>query len=540
MDDRHLITENTCIRTFKNIGHILSSEFFENVDGFNFYRPLVTLSNMFDYSIWKLNPFGYHLTNCILHFIVTFLIYMLLFHFFKSYSIALFLSLVYSTHPSATEAIAYIPGRAEPLALIFLLLSFLLFIYFWQSQPQKWAYYILSVTSLFLACLSKETAVVFPAFLFLYSLTSDKNKSCRLKNKILTVTPYFLTALSVLFLRYIILKNAGGSFINTSATALYIRIINAPLLIPKYIWMFICPRPFVFEQSLTHYASFFNPFVLSGLVSTILLIVLMSRFYRSRIALGGMWFLAFIFPVSGIVPINALLHHHWLYIPSVGLLIILGELLLKLNKILKGSYYNKVAFRYLPMFSGVIILLFFSTLTIEQNGYFKDEVTFYKKTIEKAPQSYRMHHNLGLVYLEKGLYETAIAKFKKAIELNPDSIYPYVNLGYVYQAKNFTTAAERIFKRAVKIKPSSYLPYCYLAKLYSDTGRFSESIELYKKAIFLKPKNPVIYYNLAVAYDKNGNAQDSIKAYQKNYSIEPRLYKSIYKSRRHPCQKRRV
>ena len=219
MDDRHLITENSYIKSFRNISRVFGSEFFKNVDGFNVYLPMTELINMLDYSIWALNPFGYHLTNFILHFIVTSLIYALLFNLFRHYSIALFLSLAYLTHPSATEAIAYIPGRSDPLALIFLLLSLLLFVYSRRPRFQKQICYILSIVAFILACLSKETSVIFPVFLSFYIIGAG-NKISIAKNKILSVLPYFFVTFAALLLRYIVLTGAGNAFINKAVVKL--------------------------------------------------------------------------------------------------------------------------------------------------------------------------------------------------------------------------------------------------------------------------------------------------------------------------------
>lgn len=522
MDDRHLIAENSYIKSFRNVGHIFGSEFFEKVDGFNVYRPMAAFLDMFDYSIWRLNPFGYHLTNFILHFIVASLVYAVLFNLFKHYTIALFLSLAYITHPSATEAIAYIPGRSDPLALIFMLSSFLLFAYFWRPGLQKRIYYVFSIIAFALACLSKETAAVFPVFLSLY-IISCRDKMPGIKNKTLAVSPYFLAASAAMLLRYIVLTNAGNTFMNKAYAGLPLRIINAPVFTLKYICMFFRPAPFVFEQLPTYYISIFNPIVLASSAVVIAALVLIIKFYKSSAALGAAWFLIFIFPIIGIIPINAPLHYHWLYISSIGFLIIMADCFLNIRGILKNRYYNKLVVRYLPRIAGVVVLIFPSSVSIKQNLYFKDELTFYRGAIKQAPNSYRMHHNLGLVYLEKGLFKNAVIEFKTALKLSPKAVYPYVNLGYAYQSRNFNTAAERIFKKAAHISPGSYMPYYYLANLYGDGGmrRLPESIELYKKAIALKPRNPDIYYNLAVAYDKISTYEDSIKAYTKTIELNP-------------------
>lgn len=527
-DDRVLIRDNLYIKSFKNIGHIFSSEFFNDIEGFNFYRPLAAFLDMLDYSIWRLNPFGYHLTNFMLHFIVTCLIYAALYNLFKNYYIVLFLSLLFLTHPSATEAITYIAGRADPLAFIFLLISLLLSTYFFGRTPSKnKLYYGLSVISFALACLSKEIAVVFPAFLFLYTLLNGKQINKRVKRNLLLMLPYLLISAGAVFLRYSVLMRAQNAFFTTDNANLFLRVLNLPLIIFKYIAMFVFPRSFVFEQSMNYYTSILCMPIFASTVAAIIFLVLLIKFYDSRMILGLTWFLTFILPVSGIISINAPIYHHWLYIPSLGLLIILATLLLKLRNYMKGSKLYKVFFYYALPLIGILVITVFSVLSIKQNIYFKNEGAFYQQTIAKGLGTARMHHNLGLVYVEKGMPEKAINEFKNAINLKPDYLYAYMNLGYAYQVRGEYGEAEKTLKKSIDISPKSWLPYYYLANLYIDTNRLFEGIELYKKAIGLRPDNPGVYYNLAIAYDKNGDIDDAIKTYQKCIELNP-AYISAY------------
>lgn len=66
-DDHQMIEQNPYIKTIniENIKHLFLSDPFNQQ--LNYYRPLQSLSNMIEYPVWKLNPFGYHLVNLAIH-----------------------------------------------------------------------------------------------------------------------------------------------------------------------------------------------------------------------------------------------------------------------------------------------------------------------------------------------------------------------------------------------------------------------------------------------------------------------------------------
>ncbi len=72
MDDKILIVDNNYIKSIKTLPLLFATHVF-NFSAYSFenthqyYRPLQALSFAFDYHIWKLRPFGYHLTNVIIH-----------------------------------------------------------------------------------------------------------------------------------------------------------------------------------------------------------------------------------------------------------------------------------------------------------------------------------------------------------------------------------------------------------------------------------------------------------------------------------------
>ncbi|MBN1872332.1 MAG: hypothetical protein JW800_07145, partial [Candidatus Omnitrophica bacterium] len=99
-DDHYLVKNNIYIRSLGYIKDI----FTENIEPayrkrFFFYRPLQVLSYIPDYSIWGLNPIGYHFTNVMLHILVALSVYWLVAVMFRDNILSLITSLLFVVHP---------------------------------------------------------------------------------------------------------------------------------------------------------------------------------------------------------------------------------------------------------------------------------------------------------------------------------------------------------------------------------------------------------------------------------------------------------
>src|SRR3989337_347461 len=76
-DDSVTIVKNNLIKNWKNFHTLFSFNYFI-LFGELSYRPFVTLTYFIDYSLWGLNPTGFHLTNLLLQTANTLLFYLFL------------------------------------------------------------------------------------------------------------------------------------------------------------------------------------------------------------------------------------------------------------------------------------------------------------------------------------------------------------------------------------------------------------------------------------------------------------------------------
>ncbi len=141
--------------------------FFPSVNG-TYYRPLLMASFIVDKYIWGLQESFMHLQNILLHLCNTLLVLAIAcrasFLLRITSPVPSFLSaLFFAVHPINTEAVNWISSRTDLLAGLFILIS----TYFLLRDDKRLLNIIITAICLFLACLSKETAVFFLPAAFL-------------------------------------------------------------------------------------------------------------------------------------------------------------------------------------------------------------------------------------------------------------------------------------------------------------------------------------------------------------------------------------
>lgn len=88
----------------------------------HFFRPLVSVSFFFERMLWHGEPLGYHITNLLLHAAGTAVMVRLLLDAFRSKRTALLGGLLFAIHPVQVGAVAWIGGRTDSLASLWVLL----------------------------------------------------------------------------------------------------------------------------------------------------------------------------------------------------------------------------------------------------------------------------------------------------------------------------------------------------------------------------------------------------------------------------------
>lgn len=545
-DDQALIENNPYIKDFSHIKEIFTQHlFYGSRTPSNFYRPLQSLSLVFDYSIWKMNPFGYHLTNILFHALTTISIYVLIYLLSQSIFISLAASGLFAVHPVHTQAVTYIAGRSDPMASFFIYISFILYILFRKRVENK-KYLTFSVIFFILSLLSREIVVVFPFVFLLYEVIYIERK----KRKPGFLFYHFSVAAVYVLLRLTLLNFKTAEVTTTSYLPLGSRVVTMCKVLFLYIKLLFVPLGLHMEKYVKPIHSIgdiYGFFSVLGIFAVFYFMFWLYKWNKKLLFFSFSYFFITLIPVSNIFPLNALMAEHWLYIPSsLGFFMIMAVFL---QRLLKFKYARYVVAAIL-----IFSISWYSFLTFKRNQDWSDPVKFYRETLKYAPKSSKAHlqlgtelakrrlyseareeysrvsqlkpddaqshTNLGSIYGNKGRYDDAFEEFQKALELDPNDYVTHNNIGIIYKKKGDFKKAEEQYRKAIDINPNYALSYNNLGNIYLETGKYDEAIIYYKKAIELSPHTASFYGNMAKAYKNKDMIKEAQDYFEKTIELD--------------------
>lgn len=508
-DDNFLVKNNVYIKSWANIPKVFTKDIGAGAFAkYNFYRPMQMLTYMMDYSLWKLNPLGYHITNVLAHTLVTLGIYWLVSILFFDSLLSLFAGILFVIHPIHTETVAYISSRADSLAAVLVIMSLICYLYYLSSK-RNLVLYAIVLFFYSLALLSKELSLVFPFLLILYHYVF------KTKIRFKSFLPILAVTFSYVILRLICFRFSISS--QMSYPSFSERLPGFFLAFTEYIRLLFLPFNLHMEYGQKLF-KFNDPKVLLGIGLMAILFVWAYRVRnRSKIFfLSIIWFFITLLPQSNLYPINAYMAEHWLYLPSIGFCLLLGNGL---------SYFCRNKYlRVWGIIFSCVLLSFYAFLTIKQNSYWNNPLIFYQRTLKYAPDSRVTYINLGNVYKEMGRTEEAIMLYKQAIEIEPDA-EAYYNLGNIFKEMHNTEEAISLYKKAIENNPRLVYAYNNLAVLYNTIGRYEEAISLFNQAIKINPDYIESYFNLGIAYMAIKKNEEAVNTFKKIIEINPNSQK---------------
>ncbi|MGB0932463.1 MAG: hypothetical protein ACPGVB_16895, partial [Chitinophagales bacterium] len=159
-DDTVYVYENPYIQSLssENLHQIFTKPMAHN------YHPLTMLSLAVNYHFSELNPFGYHLTNLLLHLANVFWVFWLVFWLSgKRIEMSVIVSLLFGIHPMHVESVAWIAERKDVLYAFFFLPALIAYIRYIKTR--KWSFLVASLLLFTFSLFSKPAAIILPLLL---------------------------------------------------------------------------------------------------------------------------------------------------------------------------------------------------------------------------------------------------------------------------------------------------------------------------------------------------------------------------------------
>jgi len=517
-DDEEQIVNNTLIQNLSNLPQLLTSSTFQTggtgtLSGY-YYRPTMTISFMANFALWKLNPFGYHFFQLMIHLLNASLVFLILNYLFQdrklknSSLIALAVALIWLVHPANVEAVGYIASTQEVLYTLFSLLALLALI---RGRVFKKGL-VISLVFVFLALLSKESAVVMIAIIFFYLLLFRK------KEQAFSFAGFSsLVFLAYAFLRIVVAKIPLNPphFSPIAGASLLQRLQTVPFILFSYLRLIFYPM----NLSISHHEIVKSlDLMFWGSLTTVLIILAIIIFYlwKSKNKLGLFFFLwlavsmAF---VLNIFPLDMTYAERWLYLPMIGFLGLLAGILIEIKERLKRL--EKI-FPFLLL----CFLLLLSARTILREKDWRNGLTLFSHDVIYSQNSFDLENNLGVELFRVGKINEAKTHFEKSINLQPDWWFPYNNLGAVYQREGDLGKARELYEKSIG-KGNYFLAHENLAFVVLKTEEPKKAIEIIQKSLNSLPYNLRLWTALTLAYYQDEQFKKAEELARKLYSSSP-------------------
>ena len=458
------------------------------------YVPLSWMTLGLDYTIWGMDPVGYHLTNLLWHTANAVLMYFLALELLRvamsqnrSVSLgAFFAALFFAIHPLRAESVAWVTERRDLVSGLFYLVAVLLYVRGCRSgQRIPGKYYWGCFASFLAAILSKEMVVTLPVVLLILDVYPFRRIGVQ---ALIEKIPFLIVSIADSGFAVYIGRQEGL----TSSLAhvnVFSRLAISTYGLAFYVWKTLVPFHLSPFYALTSHRVDPRGLPFLGSAMVVMGITATASFLRRRLpGLPTVWatYAVTLLPVLGIfqngLQITA---DRYSYLACIGWGLIAGACLIHVQPAIATS-------------AAAVALAVLSCLTWQQVQIWQDSETLWRHAL-KIEQSAVAWNNLGLALAERGDTLAAIEQYKHSLRMDPDFEYAHNNLGHALLEIQDWDDARREFEAALKVKQDLPDAHNGLGIALMMQNRLNEAIAQFQIALQLYPTYDDARANLARA-----------------------------------------
>ena len=513
-DDRKLIPANELMHDPWRVDQILVGRYWGEILHSHHYRPLTVWTLAFNYwaneslGLPGAHKVGFHLVNAALHAGASCAFYLLMLRLGLAARACLALALLFAVHPVHTEAVAFITGRAEPLALLFGA-SFLALHHRGQWKGAGVLYWF--------SLLSKESAVV---YLFV-ALWMDICTAQPLKARWRAYGGYGLVLGGWLLLRQVALGTVDSEIsaldnplVNAAPLE---RVLTAATVQFAYLRLLVWPRGLSSDYSHAQIELVSNPlnWGVAGFCVAVLIVVGTAWYWWHRspmVAFAAGSYAILAAPTSNfLVLVPTIMGERLIYAPSAAFCLLLGW----------GFWRLERRWGWGLWVGGLGLLCSYAVLTAARNATWADAETFYRTQFQSAPRSARAHLGMGRMHAEAGRFDSAQVYSRSALEIYPDYAMAWYNLGLLQVKQGTWEEALHSYEQAVALEPAYLKAWYNLGGVHLQRGSWSGALKAFEQMLTLDPENAGAWNGIGVVRIRQGKLNEAARAFAQALVADP-------------------
>ena len=169
------------------------------------------------------------------------------------------------------------------------------------------------------------------------------------------------------------------------------------------------------------------------------------------------------------------------YLPLTGLFLACAW---GVNDLLQGWRYRKTVLAVLA--AGIIAAS--AAGTWRQIGYWRDNLTLYRHTLDVTTGNYLILNNYGIALAQAGRLDEAIGQYLASLKIDPNRPATHNNLGFAYFRKGMVDHAILQFQMAIALNPDYAEAHNNLGIAYGKKGWIRQAAEEISMGIKLQSR----------------------------------------------------
>ncbi len=534
-DDHQQIVMNPDLRPGADLGHLFSA----GVWGFLhresrarniYYRPLQMVTYRGVAAAAGVNPVAFHATSLAFaaaSVLVGFGFFWKLTH---RMDVAFAAAALFAVHPIHTEAVDWISALPDIGCTLFLLISFLLFLFTSRTTPSeskpalssrtRWILWVMSLGSFAAALLWKETAAVFPLLVatYVFLIPEKQDTVDRARAAVMTSMPFWIVVAGYLLLRLRLLGAIATSQRNWQLSPLELA-LTVPNLMMVYWWKLVAPVRLTAYHVFSPATSIIDPRAIAGvLFLAVACVVIVSARRTPLVSFCILWVFITLLPVMDVYAVGRnVFAERYLYLPSVGFCLLVTILAFEALKWLPDR------FRKLAGASALtVVVVVFASATLARNPDWKDDATLFARTLETSPNAPFVQNMVAAAESDHpstlGSAEDHYSKAASyaAAEIPPDRVQlaiAYKGLAWIYGDRSDFNRALELLGQARAADPDDPEIDGEEGLILTKAGRWDEAAPYLQRAAAASGENENVLNALGIFAQQRSHQLDLAAAY---------------------------
>jgi tetratricopeptide (TPR) repeat protein len=461
-------------------------------------RSVRSVTLLVDHALFGLRPAGYHAHSLLWHLAAALLVRAFALRVTGRPGLALGAALLFAIHPAQVEAVANVSNRKEAQCLVFCLLAFLAWARAVAEPGRRLRFAALAAAAWLLALLSKQVAAALPLAVVAWeALCVPRASRLALRRPALLLAAGVGAGLGLVWYLSFVVQGADSPDLPTltgyaGEASWRSFVLTAPRSFWTYLGLLAWPAGLCPDHLVTLSQSALEPATLAAGIALALGGAAAVAFARvAPVPVFGLaWGVAFLLPVSNLVPTANVLADRYLYAPLAGFSLAAAWAGHALLARLQGRVPRTVALACLAALAALLVVR-----THRYAARWHDERSVWQTTLACNPDSYRAHYGLGQEALHRGDPSEALLHFDRAARLRPD-----------FAVAHYNRAGALI-----------------------SLGRFDEALAAYDVALARWPAHAEAWYNRGLAHAGRGDAARAIDDYSEALRLRPDFAAALYR-----------